>query len=460
MASYFFYAQFNLPLSLFLVIITLVNYIFVKLIERRDEYSNLYLKLGIIANILVLAFYKYLNFSFRLIGDIFKIQRLRAFNFELLVPLGISFIIFHAISYLVDDYKEKLENKSNFIDFSLYLAFFPKLVQGPIIKAQDLIHQFGEKHKFNVYMVRKGGLKILYGLFCKMVLADRIAIAVNYVYANPKGFSGSYLVLATILYLIQLYLDFSGYSYMASGSAEILGFKFGDNFRHPLLSTSVSEFWRRWHITLNEWLIEYVYIPLGGSRVGKLRTYINIFITFTLSGLWHGASGGFIIWGFLNGFFVSLEKALKIKVEKSINPNERKDKGIIKALKTLITFIVVSFTFLFFRAEKLSTSKLIIERVFSDFRLDSTINTIASLSPYSKDTFMMIDFKAWRIVIVFLLIVFIVDLLQQKYDVFDKVLNLRLVIRWLIYLLLILSIVLWGIYGYGYDVSNFIYSEF
>lgn len=459
LASYFFYAYYDIPLVAFLVLITLFNYGIALMIDKGDN-KKIWLITGIVVNVGVLAFYKYLNFSFRILNSIFsKVGfggRLPLFSF--IVPLGISFIIFSVISYIVDVYKGKIKAEKNLVKFALYVSFFPKVVQGPIVKARDMLNQLDEKHHFDMQRFREGSLMVMWGMFMKMVLADRIAIPVNLVYGSVDTFAGTSLIIATFLFALQLYFDFAGYSLIAVGTFKILGFRVNANFKQPYLSTSVGEFWRRWHISLNEWLMEYIYIPLGGSRVGNFRYILNVLITFGLSGLWHGSNGGYIVWGLLNGVYILGEKYIGPKTD--TKKAEKKANPILVFLGRIKVFLLVSISWIFFRAATTTASMKVINGMITRLNYIPTIEYIESFIAGEKGIFLGLNQHAWTVIIVFLIIAIIVDLLVQRYDLIDKVANAPIWIRWPIFMAIMIIIIIYGMYGFGYNASNFIYSQF
>ncbi|WP_197018242.1 MBOAT family protein [Treponema sp. C6A8] len=272
----------------------------------------------------------------------------------IIFPLGISFFTFQSISYIADCYTKKIEVEKNPFYVALFISFFPVISSGPIQRAGSLIPQLKTTHHFD-YANATDGMKLFaWGLFKKLCIADRIAIYVNYVYGNASENYGTAIFLATILYSFQIYCDFSGYSDMAIGVAKYMGFDVGKNFDHPYLSQSVGEFWRRWHISLSTWLRDYIYIPLGGSRVALPRIYANLFITFLVSGLWHGSTWNFVIWGLLHGFYQCVGRAGKPFFEKRKLPS---------FIKIFITFCLVTFAWIFFRADNLQASGLIIIKI-------------------------------------------------------------------------------------------------
>ena len=272
--------------------------------QNRLFASKIWLVVNIVVDVGILAIFKYYNFFVGSFADLFGLQN-SIHSLKIVLPLGISFFTFQAIAYVVDVYKRKIES-TNLVDCLLYIGFFPKLLAGPIERPTNLIPQIQKPREFEYDLAVDGCRQMLWGLFKKVVIADNAALYVNQVYGDYANQSGSTLLLAAILYTIQIYGDFSGYSDMAIGTAKLLGFRFRDNFLFPYFSRNMNEFWRRWHISLNTWFVDYVYIPLGGSRNGKWHTIRNIMIVFLLSGLWHGADWSFVAWGAYHGLLLVL----------------------------------------------------------------------------------------------------------------------------------------------------------
>ena len=300
---------------------------------------------------------------------------MRVPNFDVLLPVGISFYTFQALSYTMDVYRGDIKAQKHLGKYALFVSFFPQLVAGPIERSAHLLPQFDEEFKFDYTRVKDGLLLMLWGLFKKIVIADRLAIVVNTVYNNPKNFNGFSLVVATIFFAFQIYCDFSSYSDIAIGSAKVMGYDLMKNFNRPYFSKSISEFWRRWHISLGTWFKDYLYFPLGGSRVTKWKKYRNIMIVFLTSGLWHGASGNFVIWGAIHGIYQLIESELKpvgdfIAAKFKINKNTFGH----KSFKAITTFILVDFAWIFFRANNVNDAKYIITSIVQTFSIWDLFN--------------------------------------------------------------------------------------
>lgn len=362
--SCYFYMAFVPKYILILLSAITVDYFAGIYLEKlKSEKRRLLLIASILTNIGLLFVFKYFNF-FNI--NIAKLASFAHWNYpvkglSIILPIGLSFHTFQSLSYVIEIYREKQKAEKNFIIYALYVMFYPQLVAGPIERPQNVLNQFHEKHEFNfdgfIY-----GLKImLLGYFKKIVVADRLAIYVDKVYSSPENYNSITLCVATLFFAFQIYCDFSGYSDIAIGAARTLGFKLMDNFKQPYFSKTVSEFWRRWHISLSTWFKDYLYIPLGGNRVSKWRKDFNLFITFAVSGLWHGANWTYIIWGSLNGIYLIIENYIK----SSESRFKKKIDGIwLNNLylfsRSIITFVLICFSWIFFRASSFSSAIYII----------------------------------------------------------------------------------------------------
>lgn len=387
---------------------------------------------------LPLLFFKYFNFINQqvcfLLSSIGLRYELQGLNWA--IPIGISFFTFQAMGYLFDVYYKRIEAEKDFFTYSLFVAFFPSIVAGPINKASLVLPQIKNLRTYFDYAKAVDGLKmILWGMFMKVVVADRAALYVDTVFPNYINYTGVSCFTASILYTIQIYADFAGYSMIAIGVGKLLGFELAENFRRPYFAVSVTDFWRRWHISLSTWLKDYVYIPLGGSRCSKLRNYWNIFVTFLVSGIWHGANWTFIFWGIWHGLAQIIEKALG---------QQKCDYGYLgRTIKIVVTFLLVNFAWIFFRMPSLSDAISMIARMF-DTGLPLTLDTDGFLSYF-------------LFVIVGCSILFFKDFTDefypQKLEFYN---NKRAVIRWASYVATIIAILLMGVFG----ADQFIYSNF
>ncbi len=315
---------------------------------------------GIVIAIAQLAVFKYFNFF---VGSIATLLGRSYTTLNIIVPLGVSFYTFSAISYMVDVYRGKYEVEMNFIDIAVFMSFFPKLTSGPIVRADKFLTQLKEKPCVDWVRFKAGIQIVIVGFFKKMVLADHLNVFVNDVFHAPVAFTGATVFLATIAYSLQIYFDFSGYSDIAIGLSKMMGFDFDKNFNLPYLSQNPTEFWKRWHISLSTWLQEYLYYPLGGNRNGKVRTYINLFMTMLIGGLWHGANWTFIIWGGINGLALVVHKLFMNWKMKQFG---RKDAGgtAWKIISGILMFLFANFCWIFFRADSITNAFDVIKQIF------------------------------------------------------------------------------------------------
>lgn len=307
--SYYFYMCWNPQYSLLLLFSTVITYGSGMLLayingreglgEDRDKCRKMTVFLSFLINLLILFLFKYLNFALDTIDHTLKLlgTEWATPQFDFVLPVGISFYTFQALSYTMDVYRGEISAEKNFVRYALFVSFFPQLVAGPIEKSKNLLIQLKKPAHFNFEQAREGLMLMLWGFFLKIVIADRAAIFVDCIYSDYQNYAGWYLIVATLLFAVQIYCDFYGYSVIAKGAAQILGIRLMENFRSPYLSKTIGEFWKNWHISLTSWFRDYLYIPLGGNKKGKHRKYINKMIVFLVSGLWHGASLSFLLWG-------------------------------------------------------------------------------------------------------------------------------------------------------------------
>ncbi len=415
------------------------------------------LTICILCNLGILGYFKYFALGIGYFNRLLRLIHLNEMGWEpdILLPVGISFYTLQALGYLIDVYRGDIYAEKNFLKYALFVSFFPQLVAGPIERSKHLLTQLGESHPFQYDNFRKGMLLILYGLFLKMVIADRAAVIVDTVYGDSALYPGFYVVAATVLFAIQIYCDFYGYSTIARGSALLMGIYLVDNFNAPYYARSVKEFWRRWHISLSGWFRDYLYIPLGGSRKGELRKEGNRLIVFAVSGLWHGASLAFIFWGMLNGIYQVLEDlAAKIKkIVLSVTGQVDYDSFSRRLLQTIFTFALVSFTWLFFRAGSLETSCELLVNMFSSANFEIFFDG----SLYELG----VEKKGMNILMGSIIVLFAVDYHKYKErDLTALLLKQEYWFRYLIYAALFFVILIYGCYGDTYDAQQFIYFQF
>ncbi len=462
-ASYYFYMSWNPQYALLIAFSTVVTYASGLLIEKANQketktsikIKKLWVSLSFIINLAILFFFKYFPFALSNINAVLAQIGITAISptFDVLLPVGISFYTFQALSYTMDVYRKEVSAEKNLLKYALFVSFFPQLVAGPIERSKNLLHQIHEKHTFDFLRMRDGLLLMLWGFFQKMVIADRVAILVNTVIGEYQFYAGLELVVAMLLFAVQIYCDFSGYSDIAIGAAQVMGFKLMDNFKQPYFATSIRDFWHRWHISLSTWFRDYLYIPLGGSRKGKWRARLNVFITFLASGLWHGAAWSFVIWGALHGMFQIVEEMIK-------KPKERLYKSLhiptssfsFKFGQGLCTFLLVNFAWIFFRAPGARAAFSIIYNMFSTFNPWILFDGSLYVMGLNK-----LEFSIMLLSIVILLFA---NILQRKYNVRNLLSRQIILFRWPIYFAGIFAVIIFGIYGPGYDAANFLYFQF
>ena len=454
-SSYYFYMCWK-PEYIFLILFsTIIDYYCGLKMGLYEDKSNKkpYLLISIITNLSVLFSFKYFNFFSSSVKEIFT--RFNIFYelpyFNVLLPVGISFYTFQTLSYTIDVYRGDKNPEKHLGIFALYVSFFPQLVAGPIERSTRLLPQFKQINNFDYLRVKNGFLLILWGLFKKIVIADRLAVLVNTVYNNPTNYEGIILIIATIFFSLQIYCDFSAYSDIAIGASKIMGYDLMNNFNRPYFSKSISEFWKRWHISLGSWFRDYLYFSLGGNKNGKFKWYKNIMIVFLVSGLWHGASWNFVIWGALHGFFMLFALFFK-KIKQNIFYffNIKKDMFFVKLIQVIFTFILVDFAWIFFRSNTLSDSIYIIKNIFIinlDFLYDKSLHNLG------------LDEKDLYLSILLILFLLIIQLKQRKIKIIELINSKPIYVRWSIYILGIYSIIIFGYYGQG-NASQFIYFQF
>jgi D-alanyl-lipoteichoic acid acyltransferase DltB (MBOAT superfamily) len=449
-ASYYFYMCWRPEYVVVLWAITLIDFLAGIQIgaSRTPARRRAFLVLSLASNLSLLFAFKYYNFfndslraSFQLFDLSYPIPVA-----DVLLPVGISFHTFQAMSYTIDVYRGRQQPERNLGLFALYVAFFPQLVAGPIERPGHLLPQFRVEHRFDYVRVTDGLKLMAWGFFKKLVVADRLAPYVDEVYARPEQFDAGRLILATYFFAFQIYCDFSGYSDIAIGAAQVMGFELTENFRRPYFAASIREFWRRWHITLMSWFRDYLYIPLGGNRVARPRYFANILTVFLLSGLWHGANWTFVVWGLLHAAYIvtsSLTEGLRTRARAASGLGRHP--GLERALGGIATFHLVAFAWVFFRADTLGDALLILRRIFSG----------ASFGAFG---FTLPEFDALELGIAAAAIVTLLALetLQERRRVRQLLARQPVWARWACYGAAILLILLFG----EFDEREFIYFQF
>lgn len=461
-ASIYFYMSWN-PKFIFLIMTTIIITYFSGLgIQRASRTGNIvkkrgWLILSLVSNLLILFFFKYFDFAVDSVNKILKIIHVKmlAPGLDIMLPVGISFYTFQALSYTIDVYCNKnYKVEKNLGRYALFVTFFPQLVAGPIERSENLLSQFYEEHFFDYHRVKNGLILMLWGLFQKIVIADRAAIIVNQVYNDLASYTGFEVIVATILFAFQIYCDFCGYSDIAIGAARVMGFNLMTNFRQPYFSKSIKEFWRRWHISLSTWLRDYVYIPLGGSRCSQLKKYRNIFITFLLSGLWHGANWTYVFWGALHGFYQILGEVLS-PVRKYLRGALRikEENRFYRLFQMLFTFGLVDFTWVFFRATSLKEAFLAFKQMFSEYNPEIFWN--------GKLFSLGLDRIEFILLVIALITLCGVSTCKRKMSILEKLSKQHIILRWGVYCFLAYNIIfVLLIQGFGFVSQEFIYFQF
>ena len=455
-ASYIFYGWWDWRFLFLIAISTIVDFVVGQKIYQAENKSQkkFLLLISLAVNLGFLIYFKYTNFFIETFVDSFRLfgQKLEVSTLNIILPVGISFYTFQTLSYTIDIYRKQIGPTNNLLAFSAFVSFFPQLVAGPIERAKHLLPQFFTIHKFNYKLVKSGLLLMAFGLFKKMVIADRAAIYVNEVYNNVDDYGGVGYTYATILFAFQIYCDFSGYSDIAIGLGRTMGFDLMKNFDRPYISKSLSEFWRRWHISLSTWFRDYLYIPLGGSRKSELRTYTNIFTVFVVSGLWHGAAMTFIIWGAIHGLILMLEKGtFKLRKSLFIRLGLLKPSFSNHLFFGIIIFFIVCITWIFFRANTLNDSFVILNGIFNNFNAGDIFDKKMYLIGFKSNEFIVI--------VCSILLLFIFEYFHFNKNMVKFLNNQSIVFRWLIYLGIVLVIVIFGVYG-DRNIQEFIYFQF
>jgi alginate O-acetyltransferase complex protein AlgI len=366
-ASFYFYACWNEWLALLICASTVMDYLLALGMERSvsPPRRKLLLTISLVANLGLLCYFKYANFFLGSLAEALHAAGSSASLplLQVILPVGISFYTFEAINYTVDVYRGKVRAERNLAHFLLFILFFPHLVAGPIVRARDFLPQVRRRKRWDWARLNLGAQYFLMGLFKKLALADRMAEYVDAVFADPSAYKSEAVLLAVLAYAVQIYCDFSGYTDMAIGAAHLLGYKLAQNFNMPYLAANVSEFWRRWHISLSSWLRDYLFVPLGGSRRGPLRTAVNLLLTMALGGLWHGAGWTFLFWGLLHGILLVGHRAFRSFTSRRPWLDELLRTPPGTALRVLLTFGCVAVGWVFFRAVTFHDALTVLDRL-------------------------------------------------------------------------------------------------
>lgn len=436
LVSYLLYLQWKPVYALILLGITIVTYFSALAVEKSDRPKRA-LTVGVVSALLPLIVFKYYNFINDSICGAMSVVGLNIHlaGLNWAIPIGISFFTFQALGYLWDVYYKQQEAEHDFLVYALFVSFFPCILSGPINKAALVIPQLRQLRTYFDYSKAVEGLKmLLWGMFMKVVVADRLGLYVDTVLPNYENYTGLTCFVASLLYTIQIYADFAGYSLMAIGIGKVLGFELTENFRRPYFAVSITDFWHRWHISLSTWLKDYVYIPLGGSRCSKTRNYWNIFVTFLVSGIWHGANWTFILWGCMHGVCQMVEKMLR---------QQKCNYGWMgRSVKIFVTFMIVNFAWIFFRMPTLADAYGVIARIF-----DPTLPMSIYIAPLPAPMFIALG----------VIILLIKDLRDEFFpDSFLLMNHQSFIVRWMTYIALIFTILLAGVFS----SDQFIYANF
>lgn len=419
---------------LVLVLTIVISYAFAILLNKKK--SKLLLSVAIFVSAFPLLLDRILAFT----GD-----RFTSVKASLILPLGLAFYTMQIIAYIVDSYNGKITPQHNIFKYALFISFFPQIIQGPIHRYEQLSSQLIEGHSFKEKNFMRGIQLILWGMFLKMMIADRAGVVVDTIFNGYKAYKGLFILIAGTLYSIQLYTDFLSCVTLSKGMSELLGIEIIDNFNHPYFADSVKDFWRRWHISLSSWLKDYVYIPLGGNRKGKVFKYVNLLITFLVSGLWHGGGIKYIFWGVMHGIYQIVEDCIPIF--------RRKHTGSRKVIRVGFNCFIVMLAWIIFRAQSLKIGLKMLKSMFSTFNpwifFNGSIYTLGLVA------------REWGVLVISIGVLIFVNKKQEDGIVWrDSFEQAPLIVRWSIYIGIIVTIWVIGSYGYGYDAKDFIYGGF
>ncbi len=449
-SSYYFYMSWNAKYVVLILITTVISYICARLLEKAmtPRIKKIYIAITLLIGFGILFVFKYFNFFMQTLDNVlsqFSIQ-LHPVTLQLLLPVGISFYTFQTVSYVIDVYRGKIDAEKNFFRYATFISFFPQLVAGPIERSENLLPQINKTHVFD-YQLASYGIKLMaWGFFKKVIIADTLAYYVDKIWDNLYEHSGATLLIAVFFFSIQIYCDFSGYSDIAIGVAKLFGINLMTNFKSPYFSTSLKQFWNRWHISLSSWFRDYLYIPLGGNRCGKFRSNLNVLITFVVSGLWHGANMTFIVWGALHGGAQTACNLLFTKKRTKLHSSR-----VLKAFQCLIVFTFCTFAWIVFRSQNMGEVAYILNNMFVGLSTPFEYLT-------SGLSVMGLQFFELAVTIVFpLIILFAYDLVNYKNDPIIIISKAPTALRYCVY---ILTVFLFFILLPSFSGNQFIYFQF
>lgn len=460
--SYYFYMCWNVKYVLLLMLSTITTWLAGLIIDACKQTLGKKCAVAgcVFVNLGILVFFKYLDFLYDICNRILSAfhMQIAEKSFDILLPVGISFYTFQALGYIIDVYRGRVRPEGNILRYALFVSFFPQLVAGPIERSENLLQQVREVDKkqiWNYENVTDGLILMVWGLFVKMVISDRAAILVNTVFDNFYMYGTVSLVAGAIGFALQIYCDFMGYSVIAMGAARVMGFQLMENFNTPYFASSISDFWKRWHISLSTWFQDYVYIPLGGSRCSKGRKYFNLMVTMGISGLWHGASWSFVVWGILHGLYQVVGDATKrIRQSAYARWKVKTESFSFQLAQMVSTFLLVDFAWIFFRAGSIGLALDYCKRIFTRWDPWSLFNgEIYTLG---------LDRMEFNILVMSLMVLFLTELLRyfKKESITDFLKKQCIWFRWSVVILLIVAILVYGIYGIKFESSQFIYFQF
>ncbi len=461
-SSYYFYMCWNAKYALLIAISTIITWVSGLLLSKFKSKGakRATVAASFVSNLAILFFFKYFDFVLDNLNRILSYAGVELISnpFDILLPVGISFYTFQALSYTVDVYRGDVEAERNPLRYALFVSFFPQLVAGPIERSKNLLTQIKNVDKIKVWnydRIVSGLILMIWGLFQKMVIADRLSILVDNVFYKSTIYGTIELVLGAVAFALQIYCDFGGYSTIAIGAAKVMGFELMENFNTPYFATSIQDFWRRWHISLSSWFRDYLYIPLGGSRCSRIRKYFNLMVIFLVSGLWHGAAWRYIVWGGLHGLYQILGDIFKPVREKIVNVlRVDKEAFSYKLGQILITFSLTTFAWIFFRAGSLKMALQYIERMFTKWNpwviFDQSLLNLG------------LEGMELNILILALVGLLMADLIRyrQKITVSTFLMKQNMWFRWIVLIGMILAILVFGVYGVDFDSTQFIYFDF
>lgn len=478
-ASYYFYMSWNAHYAILIGASTVVTYVSGVIMsaasrQENEQISNdtmiaksppidrkkITMVVCIMVNLSILAVFKYGNFAIKSVNSILNLLHISIMQRKLdfLLPVGISFYTFQALGYVIDIYRGEIKAEKNFVRYALFVSFFPQLVAGPIERSKNLLSQIRDIEKIQLWNARRissGVILMVWGLFMKMVIADRVSVLVNNVFNNYRMYGSTELILAALGFTLQIYCDFGSYSMIAVGASKIMGFELMENFNTPYFAKSIKDFWGRWHISLSTWFKDYLYIPLGGNRKGNVRKAANLMIVFLVSGLWHGADWSFVVWGGIHGFYQIMGNLLlpfKSRLQEKINI--KTECLSWKFLQMAVTFCLVVFAWIFFRADTITDALLFIKRIL----IKPTPWLLFNGGIYNLG----LDRVEMNLLFFSVFLLFLVDLIRylkkQTLDVF--LLEQNIWFEWMVILIMIVMIFVYGKYGPTFDAQQFIYFQF